>query len=103
MLTSDSSDKIQAAAAVGASGFGISFWARSSTNRVLHFLSLPTAGSPAAGARPLTPPRRAEADLQASSVCPALSLVFDGSTFDIAWVDIKEEMNSEIYLTRVFP
>ena len=103
VLTTDSSDKIQAAVAVGASGFGISFWARSGTNRVLHFLSLPTAGSPAASARPLTPPRRAEADLQASSVCPALSLVFDGSTFDIAWVDLKEEMNSEIYLTRVFP
>jgi hypothetical protein len=103
VLMTDSSDKIQAAVAVGASGFGISFWARSGTNRVLHFLSLPTAGSPAAGARPLTPPRRAEAELQASSVCPALSLVFDGSTFDIAWVDLKEEMNSEIYLTRVFP
>jgi len=103
VLTTDSSDKIQAAVAVGASGFGISFWARSGTNRVLHFLSLPTAGSPAAGARPLTPPRRAEAELQASFVCPALSLVFDGSTFDIAWGDLKEEMNSEIYLTRVFP
>jgi len=101
-LTSDPSDKIQAAVAASPAGFGLSFWARTGPSRVLQFLFLPASGPPSA-ARSLTPARRAEGDLQASTVCPFLTMAFDGAAFDIGWVDLKEEMNSEIYITRVKP
>jgi hypothetical protein len=30
-------------------------------------------------------------------------MAWDGAAFAIGWVDLKEEMNSEIYITRVNP
>jgi len=101
-LTADPSDKIQAAVAVSSGGFGVGFWARTGASRVLQFVLVPASGSPAA-VRSLTPARRAEADLQASTVCPFLSMAWDGAAFAIGWVDLKEEMNSEIYISRVIP
>jgi hypothetical protein len=92
-ITEDSSLKSWAEVATLGESYGIAYYAGDRLFRKLYFCAVDINGNIIQEARPLTASRKAEA------ACPVIRLMPADVNLAIAWVDLGENLNSEICLT----
>ncbi len=94
-ITSDSSLKYWAETASIDNGYGIAYYAGDRLYRKLNFCTLDLNGGVILSPRPVTPQRKAEA------ACPVIRIIRAADGLIIAWSDLGENLNSEIFITKI--